>query len=154
MVKEFYLTQRLDPIICYQSGSEWTWSNGNEGVFYILQSSRAGTSWSNRLMPYPGHLLVGVCPSTEMQSVYIAPANWAVRHLDNMICIYIYIYIYIYMVLIMHINKYITSNLQWSVRRLYYITRNMMIHLGLVASPFGQRLWEYSPKCRFIRHFT
>ena len=52
-----------------QSGSR---SNGNEGVFYILEISKAGASSSDCLMSYPGHSLerVGSYSTTEMQLVY------------------------------------------------------------------------------------
>ena len=54
-------------------------SNGNERMPHIPQSSRAGTSPSNCLVSYPGHLLEGGSyASAEIQSVYsTAPANWA-----------------------------------------------------------------------------
>ena len=55
-------------------------SDGNEGVLRILQSSSlAGTSPSDCLVSYPGHLLGGGSyPSAEKQSVYsTAPADWA-----------------------------------------------------------------------------
>ena len=61
-----------------QSGSE---SDGNEGVHRIPQSSRiTRTSPSDCLMSYPGHLLAGPYPSTEMQSVYsTASPDWPTR---------------------------------------------------------------------------
>ena len=53
-------------------------SNGNEGVLYIPQISKAGVLPSNGLMSYPGHLLGVSYPSAEMQLVYsTASANWA-----------------------------------------------------------------------------
>ena len=47
-------------------------SNGNEGVLHIPQSlSITGTSLSDCLVSYPGHLLGrGSYPSEEVQSVY------------------------------------------------------------------------------------
>ena len=56
-------------------------SNGNEEVHCIPKnSSIIGTSPSNCLVSYPGHLLgVGYYPSAEVQSVYFtAPASWAI----------------------------------------------------------------------------
>ena len=55
-------------------------SNGNEGVLYIPQISKAEASLSDVLMSYPGHSWrEGSYPSAEMQSVYsTAPANWAI----------------------------------------------------------------------------
>ena len=53
-------------------------NNGNEGLFCIPQSpSIPGTSPSDCLMSYPGHLLVGGSySSAEKQSVYsTAPAD-------------------------------------------------------------------------------
>ena len=56
-------------------------SDGNEGVLRIPQSSSiAGTSPSDCLVSYPGHLLGGGVSytSAEKQSVYsTAPADWA-----------------------------------------------------------------------------
>ena len=48
-------------------------TNDNDGVLRILQSpSITGTSRSNCLVSYPGHLLGGV-----LQSIYCtAPADW------------------------------------------------------------------------------
>ena len=56
-------------------------SDGNVGVLRILQSSStAGTSPSDCLVSYPGHLLGVSYPSAEVQSVYsTAPADWASR---------------------------------------------------------------------------
>ena len=58
-------------------------SNGNEGVLRIPQSSSiAGTSPSDCLVSYPGHLLRGggSYPSAEVPSVYsTAPADWAIH---------------------------------------------------------------------------
>ena len=52
-------------------------SNGNEGVLCIPQSSSiTGTSSSDCLVSYPGHLWVEGYLSAEMQLVYSAgPAN-------------------------------------------------------------------------------
>ena len=36
-------------------------SNGNEGIFHIPQSSKAGALPSDGLMSFPGHLLEGSC---------------------------------------------------------------------------------------------
>ena len=57
-------------------------SDDNEGVLCIPQSpSITGTSPSDCLVSYPGHLLVGVlllCSGAVSVSVYsTAPANWA-----------------------------------------------------------------------------
>ena len=53
-------------------------NSGDEGVLHITQSSKAGTSPSDSLMSYPGHLSERAYPSAEMQSVYsTAPFNWA-----------------------------------------------------------------------------
>ena len=56
-------------------------SNGNKEVLHIPQSSSiTGTSPSDCLVSYPGHLLgkEGSCPSAEVLLVYsTAPANWA-----------------------------------------------------------------------------
>ena len=38
-------------------------SNGNEGVLFIPQISKAGASWLDSLMLYPGHSLGGAYPS-------------------------------------------------------------------------------------------
>ena len=53
-------------------GQSGPWSNGNEGVLSIPQSSSiTGTSPSDCLVSYPGYLLGrGSYPSAEMQSVY------------------------------------------------------------------------------------
>ena len=56
-------------------------SNGNEGMFCILQSSSiTGTSPLDCLVSYPEHPLWGGShPSAEVQSVYsTAPADWAI----------------------------------------------------------------------------
>ena len=46
-------------------------SDGNEGVLCIPQSYRiTGTSSSDCLVSYPGHLLVEFYPFAEVQSVY------------------------------------------------------------------------------------
>ena len=60
-------------------------SDGNEGVLYILQSSKiAGASPSDCLMSYPGHLLRESHSSAEMQSVYFtAQADWATVYKRN-----------------------------------------------------------------------
>ena len=60
-----------------QSGSG---NNGNEGIFYIPQSSViTGASPSNCLVSYSRLSLKESYFSAEMQSVYsTAPANWAV----------------------------------------------------------------------------
>ena len=48
---------------CYHSGSEWTGSNGNEGVLRIPQSSSmTEASPSDCLVSYPKHLLGVVLP--------------------------------------------------------------------------------------------
>ena len=48
-------------------------SDGNEGVLRIPQSSSInGTSASDRLVSYPGHLLGKSYSSEEMQLVYFA----------------------------------------------------------------------------------
>ena len=60
------------------SGQSKPGRNGNEGVLCIPQSSSiTGTSPSDCLELYPGHLLEGVSyHSSEMQSVYsTAPAD-------------------------------------------------------------------------------
>ena len=46
----------LNPNKYYHFGLEWTWSNGNEGVLHILQSSRNGTSPSDGLVSYSGYI--------------------------------------------------------------------------------------------------
>ena len=55
------------------------WSNGNEGVHRIPQSSSiTEASPSDCLVSYPGHSLGESYPSAEIQSVYsTGPANWA-----------------------------------------------------------------------------
>ena len=71
-------------------------SNGNEGVLRIPQSSSiTGTSPSDCLVLYPGHLLgVGSYPSAEMQWVYsAAPADRAIAIWGNLSLLYIYIYL-------------------------------------------------------------
>ena len=54
-------------------------SNGNEGMLHIPQSSSlTGTSLSDCLVSYPGHLLWGGLTPLQVQSVdSTAPANWA-----------------------------------------------------------------------------
>ena len=53
-------------------------SNGNEGIFQILQSSNTGASPSDCLMSYPGHSLEESYPFEKKQSVYsMAQADWA-----------------------------------------------------------------------------
>ena len=54
-------------------------SDGNKGVLRIPQSSYiTGTSSSDCLVSYPGHMLGESYPSAEKQSVYsTAPADWA-----------------------------------------------------------------------------
>ena len=54
-------------------------SNGLERVFHFLPSSETGASPSDGLVPYLGHsLMLGVTPSTEMQSTYsTASVDWA-----------------------------------------------------------------------------
>ena len=65
-----------------QSGS---WSNGNEGVLYIPQSSSiTGASLSDCLVSYSKHSLEESYSSVEMQSVYVtAPADWAITYLKT-----------------------------------------------------------------------
>ena len=61
-------------------------SNGSEKVLHIPQSpSITGTSPSDRLVSYPGHLLVGGSyPSAERQPVYSTSlADWARKILDS-----------------------------------------------------------------------
>ena len=53
------------------AGQSGPWSDGNEGVLYIPQSSRnTGASPSDCLMSYQEHSLVGSYSSAEMQSVF------------------------------------------------------------------------------------
>ena len=54
-------------------------SNGNNGVFHILQSSSiTGASPSDFLVLYPGHSLVEYYTTAEIQSMYsAAPSDWA-----------------------------------------------------------------------------
>ena len=74
MVKQFYLTNRKDPIMCYPSGQSGHKSNGNEEVLYILQSFRTVFFPSDNLMTWiPGESYL----SAEMQLVYTAPVNSA-----------------------------------------------------------------------------
>ena len=56
-------------------------SDGNEVVLCIPQSSSiTGTSSSDYLVSYPGHLLEGSSPSVKVQSVYsTAPVDWAIH---------------------------------------------------------------------------
>ena len=80
MIKYFYLTHRYDPNRCHTTpGQSEPEGNGYEGVFHLLQSSRAGTSLSDGLVSYPGHIIEGGSyPFAEMKSMYsIAPADWA-----------------------------------------------------------------------------
>ena len=55
MVKKFYLAHRWDMTTV---GQGVPGSNGNEGVLYIPQNSRAGASRSDILMSGPGHFLL------------------------------------------------------------------------------------------------
>ena len=60
----------------YHYRLECIWSNNNEGIPHILQSSRTGGSLS-----YPGHLLMrrSLYPTSEMQLGYsTAQVDWAV----------------------------------------------------------------------------
>ena len=59
-------------------------SDGNEGVLCIPQSSSStGTSPSDCLVSYAGHLLVGSYLSADVQSVYsTAPVDLAFLHCD------------------------------------------------------------------------
>ena len=60
-------------------------SNGNEVVLLIPQSSCiTGTSPSDCLVSYLGHLLGESYPSAEKQSVYsTAPADWAESKIES-----------------------------------------------------------------------
>ena len=54
-IKQFYLTYRLDPFRCYHSGPEWIWSDTNEEVLCIPQSSSiTGATPSDYLVSYKG----------------------------------------------------------------------------------------------------
>ena len=55
--------------------------DGNEGVLCVPKSSRiTGTSWSDCLVSYPGHLLGESYPSAEKQSAYsTVPVDWGTR---------------------------------------------------------------------------
>ena len=67
-------------------GQSGPWSNGNEGVLRIPQSSiTAGTSPSDCLVSYPGHSFGGGSyPSAEVQSVYsTAPDDWPILALGQ-----------------------------------------------------------------------
>ena len=59
-------------------GQSGPWSNGNEEILCIPQSSCiSGISPSNCFVLYPGHSLGESYPSAEMQSVYsTAPTDW------------------------------------------------------------------------------
>ena len=71
MVKQFYLTHRWSQSI--HGG------NGNEGVFYIRQSSQTEALPSDGLISYPGHLFgEGSYPSAEMQSAYSTAPSYLV----------------------------------------------------------------------------
>ena len=61
-------------------------NDGNEGVLRIPEnSSITGTSPSNFLVSYQGHLLGEFYPSAEIQSMYsAAQADWAIY-----VCIYL-----------------------------------------------------------------
>ena len=53
-------------------------SNGNQEILHISQSYRMGASASDGLVSCPGHLLMGLYLSAEMQSSDSpAPAEWA-----------------------------------------------------------------------------
>ena len=60
-------------------GHSELWSDGNEGLFCILQiSSVTGTSPSDCFVSNVGHSLEKSYPSAEMMSVYpTATADWA-----------------------------------------------------------------------------
>ena len=73
MVQQLHLTHRQDPNWYFHSGTEWTWSNGNEGVLHISQSSR-----TDSLMSYPRHSSGRFCPSAEIQSAgFSVWTGWA-----------------------------------------------------------------------------
>ena len=42
-----------------------SWSNGNEGVCHLLQSSRTGASLLGSLVSYPGHLWISIFYSSS-----------------------------------------------------------------------------------------
>ena len=68
-------------------------SNGNEGVFYTLKSSRTGASPSDSFVSYTGHSLEwGFYPSIEVQSVYsTAPGDWVRKICSLKFCSYSHI---------------------------------------------------------------
>ena len=53
----FYSTHRWDPNRYYHSPDQsGPGSNGDEGVFHIPQTSKTGTSPSDRVTSFPGHI--------------------------------------------------------------------------------------------------
>ena len=78
-VKQFYLTHSTPSL-----GQNGPVSDGNEGVLCTPQSSNIiGTSPSDNLVSYTGHLEKSYF-SVEMQLVYFAaPADWARTELEN-----------------------------------------------------------------------
>ena len=72
-----------NPIAATTQSQSGPGSDGKEGVLHIpLSSSITGTSPSDCLVSYPGHLLQESYSSAELQLVYsTAPANWVTRRL-------------------------------------------------------------------------
>ena len=65
-------------------GQSGAGSNGNEEVLRIPQRlGITGTSSSDCLVSYSGHLLEGSYPSADLKSVYsTAPADWAIHSVN------------------------------------------------------------------------
>ena len=86
-VKQFYLTNRFDPIRCYHSGPEWTWEHWQwKGTLHFLKVQHY---WSLTIRWFYVKIL-DTCygeactrPSAEIQSVYsTAPADWAIEIIE------------------------------------------------------------------------
>ena len=57
-------------------------SDGNQGILCISQSI-TGASPLDCLVSYPRHSSRESYPSEEMQSVYLAPADWAINRITR-----------------------------------------------------------------------
>ena len=97
-------------------------SNGNEGVLHIPQSfSITGTSPSDCLVSYPGHLLGGLTllqrcsrcilpPTSRLSNTYKREPQVPPPYLSIYLSVYIYIYIYIYIVFFINFLVIISSS--------------------------------------------
>ena len=68
MIKEFYLTHRLDPINCYHSGQSGPGSNGNE--VYLHSPKLEDLNFTIRLVTVISSRLAEGRSSSVMRSAY------------------------------------------------------------------------------------